>query len=367
MKTTFGQILEQRVIRANACVVMVVCLFLPLGGCDSEKAQEKTETKYEIEKEFVRGPLTVHMKVEKSEITIADTIWLQLEAVIDEKYKVEMPSLADVLGEYEFGILDYKSLPDELTKDNRLSQRRMYRLEPILSGTYSIPSLKFVFRGKKQSAGDTEEVKQYELNTKKIDIEVKSLLAEDRSVLAIADIKHIAELPRAKSKWWMWGGGAVVLAGIVVGLIVLLRARREKRVRILKPAHEVAYQRLEKLLADDLIKGGRIKEFYERISDILRHYIEHRFELRAPEYTTEEFLYKAGMTDVLNNDHRELLREFLNHCDLVKFARYGPTADEIQRTFDITKEFIEATRVQEKQVDVTDEKLQPSDELVRSA
>ena len=48
---------------------------------------------------------------------------------------------------------------------------------------------------------------------------------------------------------------------------------------------------------------GRIKEFYERISNILRHYIEHRFDLHAPERTTEEFLYELNQLPVNEQDY----------------------------------------------------------------
>jgi hypothetical protein len=39
----------------------------------------------------------------------------------------------------------------------------------------------------------------------------------------------------------------------------------------------------------------------------------------------------------------------------VKFALYGPTKTEIQETFDLTKGFVEATRITDKQVDVTEQ------------
>ena len=125
----------------------------------------------------------------------------------------------------------------------------------------------------------------------------------------------------------------------------------------MKAAHEIAYERLRKLAEENLIEAGKIKEFYERISHILRCYIEHRFDLKAPERTTEEFLLEAQATSILTGDQKTMLQGFLEHCDMVKFARYGPTKTEIQKTFDLTKEFIEATRIAEKQVDVT-EKVQ---------
>jgi hypothetical protein len=123
--------------------------------------------------------------------------------------------------------------------------------------------------------------------------------------------------------------------------------------RIFKPAHEVAYARLRALVAEDLPGAGRIKEFYERISAVLRYYIEDRFDLRAPERTTEEFLVELRNTDVLSDSDKGSVGEFLSHCDLVKFARHAPTTEQIQQTFDLVRDFIDRTKSSEEQVDVT--------------
>ncbi len=146
----------------------------------------------------------------------------------------------------------------------------------------------------------------------------------------------------------------VVLAA-AAGLWLYLRRKRIKElVRIFKPAHELAYERLRALVKEDLVGAAKIKEFYERISDILRHYIEHRFSLRAPERTTEEFLAELASTEILPDTEKQRLGEFLKHCDLVKFAKHNPTTQQIQETFDLVKDFIEKTKSDERKVDVTD-------------
>ena len=76
--------------------------------------------------------------------------------------------------------------------------------------------------------------------------------------------------------------------------------------------------------------------------------------MRAPERTTEEFLFEIKNTSVLGDAQKNMLAEFLNHCDLVKFAKHEPAPDQIQRAFDLTKDFIEKTRSDEHQIDVTE-------------
>ena len=366
-KLVFGPCIRLSVI---IVVLLSMALLVVGSGCDDRKQQGNREKTFEIDRKFERGPLTVHVKVQKEKITISDTLWVRLEATIDDGYEVTMPAVAEFLDkEKRFGILDYESPPDKLVEDNRLLVQREYRLEPILSGQYSIPALKFVFRKKtptQPAAGDAksedkksdEEQKnsrqnEHEFFTEEIPIEVTSLLDEQRDDLTIADIKDVTVLPRRFPTWWLWVlGGTGLVSGAVVIFILLHKRKKKKQLRIMKTAHEIAYEQLQKLAGDNLIEAGKIREFYERISHILRSYIEHRFDLKAPERTTEEFLIEAQAAGLLTSDQKTMLRGFLEHCDMVKFARYGPTKTEIQKTFDLTKEFIEATRIAEKQVDV---------------
>ena len=106
----------------------------------------------------------------------------------------------------------------------------------------------------------------------------------------------------------------------------------------------MVHTRLQELVDEDLIGSGRIQEFYIRLSDIIRRYIEDRFGIRAPERTTEEFLAEVSSGNVLKERDTALLDEFLAHCDLVKFAKHQPTEGEIQKSFDSAKAFTEGTR-----------------------
>ena len=317
------------------------------AGCDESKQAESKKTQFEIDKVYERGPVTAHVRVEKGKITIAETVMLEFEAAVEPGYEVQMPKVDKALE--NFGLLDVQNMGDRLDANNSVVSRYRYRLEPFLSGTYAIPAFTFIFHDV-----NSPEKKEYELTTEPIDIEVASLLGEQRAELKIADIEDVVDMPKDASFWWVW---VIVVASVVgggAGWLYLRRRRVAELVRIFRPAHEIAYARLRALIADDLINAGRIKEFYERVSDILRHYIEHRFDLRAPERTTEEFLAELQWTDALSGSDKERLGEFLTHCDLVKFARHEPTAEQIQRTFDLVKGFIEETRSDERKIEVGD-------------
>jgi len=328
--------------------IITCALTLFCHGCEKDTASNSSKSEFKIDKLFERGPLAVHVRLDKDKITIAETCLLQFEAAIDPKYEVLMPQVGAEL--QNFGILDWDNLGDRLDEDNNVVSTCQYRLEPFLSGNYQIPAFMFEFT----DANSLAE-KKYTLTTEPVDIEVTSLLGADRDNLVIADIEDVVDMPKQASFWPLWTLGTCVgIAAVIIGWLCLRRKRIQELVRIFKPAHEIAYAMLKALVKDDLVAAGKIKEFYERISDILRHYIEHRFDLRAPERTTEEFLAELALSDVLGQTDKKMLEEFLIHCDLVKFAKHDPTHDQVQRTFDIVKDFIEKTKSDERKIDVTD-------------
>jgi len=327
---------------------MLVCVGLLLigVGCGRSSKDAAAKTEFEVDKVYERGPATVHVRLDKTKITIADTVLLQLEATLQAGYEIQMPKVDKALE--NFGMVDWSNLDKRLDDKNNVVTTYQYRLEPLLSGKYDIPAFTFQFH----DANDPNAA--HELASEPIAVEVTSLLGDQRANLVIEDIEGVVEMPKAASRWWLW---ALLVPGIAAAAAawLLLRRRRTKQlVRIFRPAHELAYARLRTLVAENLVEQGRIPEFYERISGILRHYIEDRFDLHAPERTTEEFLDELRYAQTLAPADKSVLEEFLTHCDLVKFARHDPTTDQVQQTFDLVKDVIERTKSEQRKVDVTD-------------
>ncbi len=81
--------------------------------------------------------------------------------------------------------------------------------------------------------------------------------------------------------------------------------------------------------------------FSVAVSDIVRHYIEQRFDATATHRTTEEFLH-----DLLESSnpalvgHRGLLSEFLHQCDLVKFAGMSLSVRGMESLHDSARAFV---------------------------
>jgi len=155
----------------------------------------------------------------------------------------------------------------------------------------------------------------------------------------LRDIKAPVEIPNV----WLWVGigvAALALAALLVGLILYF-ALRKKQILVppMIPAHVRAKQKLQEALA--LI--AQPKPFCTLVSDTVRFYLEERFTFRAPERTTEEFLYELQATNLLLPEQKESLGEFLRRCDLVKFARYEPREVELRDLHDSAVRLVEET------------------------
>jgi hypothetical protein len=142
----------------------------------------------------------------------------------------------------------------------------------------------------------------------------------------IRDIKPPLAIPNG---WeWLWIALAVLAVAAVLFALWKWWQIRKANIPVEPPvpAHIRAKQKLEEALA--LI--SQPKEFCVMVSDTVRLYLEERFDFRAPERTTEEFLRELNSTDLLSDAQKESLGGFLESCDLVKFAKYEPREPELR-------------------------------------
>ena len=315
-------------------------LIVGLLGCGDQKQESQKDPAFEggTEKTYERGPLKVVLRLDNSTPSIADKITLQMEIISEEDYEITPPAFGEKLE--QFGIVDFRSTPAELVGGGKLRQVRSYILEPFLSGDYVIPSMTFQFRKR-----DGSEDKDHKLETEELKVKVSSLLSEDAENLHIHEIEPPVELPKPERNFfWPIAAALSALALTGAGFFFFKRRTVKEATAVRIPAHELAFASLEKLVAEDLPDQGELKKFYQKISDILRRYIENRFGLHAPEQTTEEFLSELRTGSQLEPGHQTLLSDFLTHCDLVKFAEHQPDQDDIQKTFDSCKNFIMETQ-----------------------
>ena len=111
---------------------------------------------------------------------------------------------------------------------------------------------------------------------------------------------------------------------------------------LLSPEDE-ALLRLNRLFDSDLIARGKLKEYFLEFSEILRRYFERRFEILAVESTTSEIIRDLKAKEV-SAALREKIQQVLDTADLVKFAKWRPSALEIQQLNRMAKAIVETVR-----------------------
>ncbi|MDE2796562.1 MAG: hypothetical protein OXL34_17235 [Gemmatimonadota bacterium] len=164
----------------------------------------------------------------------------------------------------------------------------------------------------------------------------------------LRDIKGPLSLARS---WWaalLWVLLALVLAGAVAYHLYRRRRRPEPESRTAvprappRPFHELALEALRALEKSALLERGQVKEYHVRISEIIRRYIEGQFEVPALELTTGEVA--DGMRRAaLGVPVTEAFRGFLERCDLVKFAKLRPAAEDSRELMGRARELVRTT------------------------
>jgi hypothetical protein len=166
------------------------------------------------------------------------------------------------------------------------------------------------------------------------------------AVNAITDIHDIRGPVSLPGEWlWLWVAlGAIVLLAVIFWMLRLFMNRKQVPVEPLKPVWERALEAIAKIEHAGYIQKGLIKEYYSELSGVVRWYIEERLDVRAPEMTTEEFIYAVRYSDKLTDAQQGFLRDFLNASDMVKFAKFVPTPEEMFRAVRLARIFVQETR-----------------------
>ncbi len=175
-------------------------------------------------------------------------------------------------------------------------------------------------------------------------LDVQSLLTGTNAQLR--DIKGLAAWPNRTRDRILLVLGLVAALALLAGLVALWLGQRRRPAAPPPPPpppYEVALRALQALLQKNYIETENIEPFYVELSDIVRTYIESRFQLRAPELTTEEFIREAVSSRLLSLDHQQLTMAFLEQCDLVKFARHRPQQADMRAAFAAAERLVKET------------------------
>lgn len=136
--------------------------------------------------------------------------------------------------------------------------------------------------------------------------------------------------------WMVFCAVAGVL--LLLGLTIWLIKRWRNRPLVVKTPRERALDLLARVETE--IDKLTPYEFSIRVSDILRRYVTEQYQLPVTRQTSVEFLNALAATSPFSADEQTLLSDFLNRCDLIKFARYDATLEDSRLLLDEAGRFV---------------------------
>ncbi|MBQ1987769.1 MAG: cell wall anchor protein [Muribaculaceae bacterium] len=223
--------------------------------------------------------------------------------------------------------------------NDRIQINRDIIVQSFDSGMYVIPAFKYVI-GK-------DTFKSNELTLKVLPVKVDSLPN-------IHDLKPVAEppfffsdyLPEFLVKyWWLI---ILVLVLIAAGIYAYFKWFKKGELPLRKkekviPPYDEAIMKLTQLKSEHLWEAGQEKEYFTRLTDILRNYIDRRFEINAMEMTSSQII------DVLRKNEEtmpvnEQLSKILEMADFVKFAKMRPLPEDNEVAYQRALNFVNETK-----------------------
>ena len=279
--------------------------------------------------------IVVSASIDSTSLMIGDQTDLHLQVTQEKSERVEMPVFGETLQD-GIEIVD-KTIVDTLPlSDGRIQLNQYLTLTSFKDSLFSINPIAVV------CGQDTFLTEPMALNI------VQPF--EVDTTLAITDIKDIEKAPI----WWWgifrWVLLAIVLLLLAVGGWYLWRWYQKNRKpeeepidpELLRPADEVALEKLDEIKAQKIWKDGKVKEYQTELTDVVREYISRRFDVQSTEKTSDETL--RAMKPLIEKDLFSKLSKMLQLADLVKFAKWHTTPDENEMALTTAYEFVQETR-----------------------
>jgi hypothetical protein len=141
-----------------------------------------------------------------------------------------------------------------------------------------------------------------------------------------------------------WPLALALALAVVVSLNLVFLGRKLARWRARRkadvPPDRWALTELDRVEALALPSAGEVEQFHRLLSDVVRRYLEMRFGVHAPQQTTPEFLAAMRHSPQLPAALQALLQDFLERCDLAKFARAGFSPSDCQEAAGMARAFV---------------------------
>ena len=290
----------------------------------------------------------VESEISSVEMLVGQQVQLTVSATAAEDAVVEFPQSATLPEGIEY--LGTINLPDESAADGMVKRQRGYVLTSFDDTLYYLPPFEVKVDGK------VYPTKKLALKVLTVDVDTTNY-EQYYGPKDVQDNPFDWELDDWAKPFWL---SVVMLVLMAMAYYLYIRLRDNKpviaRIRIVKRLlpHQKAMKAIEEIKAERMVTSEDPKEYYTRLTDALRKYIEERYGFSAMEMTSSEIIERLVQTD----DPQTLseLRQLFLTADLVKFAKYSTLINENDANLVSAIDFINKTKVE---VPVSEQEMKP--------
>jgi len=284
----------------------------------------------------------VNATLDTNSILIGQQTTLTMSILTPEKMDLDFNLLTDSIPE-TIEIIEIKSDTSKINDHKSINYH--FLITSFDSGYYAIPPLKIIYKLASDTNVRYAESEPMLLEVRTIPVDLDGEIKDLKDVLA----EPMTFMEFIKRYYLPLIGILTILTLIIVILIRLQRRKKKANQQIepLLPPDIEAIEALIKLKEEKLWQNDRVKDYYSKITDILRRYIERRFDIPAQEMVTSEIVGCANSSG-LEKEQVILIEKHFNISDLVKFAKYSPIQIENEEIMDWAFQFIENTKMLEK-------------------
>ena len=278
----------------------------------------------------------VESKISSVQMLVGEQVAVTVTAHAKDTARVEFPRSLLVPS----GIEVLEAIEeDPVSEDDGMVRRRCsYILTSFKDTLYPLPPIPVKISGK-------------EYPTNQLALQVLTVDVDTTNFEKYYGPKEVQELPMSwKDDEWgtpFWLSFLVVVL-LLAGIWLFARLKSNKpiiaRIRIIKhiPPHQKAMKAIDEIKANHMVTAENPKEYYTRLTDTLRQYINERYGFNAMEMTSSEIIERLMKAD--DKQSLDELRQLFTTADLVKFAKYSTLINENDANLVSAIDFINQTK-----------------------
>lgn len=278
--------------------------------------------------------------LDSNRILIGDQIHVDFTVTVPQNAAFIVPSVTQEALSGSGIDLVGSSAVDTTINGQNVSYHQQWTITAFDSGAYVFPSIP-VLSPDSQLLAQSQALPFF-VNTVAVD-----------TTAAIRDIKGIAKVPLTFKEvlpYLLIGLAAAAVIALLVWFILKHESKSKPKKKVVKAKpkvkpHITALKELEKLKVKKLWQNGQVKQYYSELTDILRTYIDGRYDINAMEMISSDILKELEGKD-LPQQLRKELEQTLGIADLVKFAKMEPLPDDHDRCFKQAVNFVQETAEQ---------------------